>query len=355
MTSSAHGKSTDTLLKTAHDWRQRLNRPDVSENDRAAFEDWIEADPRHEQIYGQAVTFWEAFGEVEKSTLDPRVFEPTLNERFDGLFWPVRAVVGRPVFSLSALGAAIACIAALIIVPSVQNSAVPSAVEALQTIAYSSPKSEMRRITLDDGTFATLGAQTAIEVVFSKEERLVQLSEGSAYFEVSSDLSRPFSVRAGDLTATALGTSYSVSQNAGVFRVAVTEGDVEVSYPIVVDEEASSLRSRKRLGAGEQVAASLTEGLQSIENIDIEAIAAWRDGLLIYDGAPLSEVVADLNRYSQIPIRIADNDEAIESLRLRGGYKIEDIDSLLQATEFVHPVSIDQTDPSEIVIRPKAK
>ena len=166
--------------------------------------------------------------------------------------------------------------------------------------SYSSQIGETKRVTLEDGTQAILGAATQIQAAFGPGTRVVRLSGGAAFFEVVADPDRPFSVEAGDLTATAIGTQFDVRSNAGVFRVAVAEGTVRVSYPFTIGGKATSLRSRRNLTAGQEVAATQQQGLRTVEAIDAGKVGAWRQGRLVYLGATVAELVADANRYSAV-------------------------------------------------------
>lgn len=104
-----------------------------------------------------------------------------------------------------------------------------------------SPKSEMenvisekRHLTLPDGSEVTLArnAQIHFDRNFNKNHRNVTL-EGSAFFHVTPDKSRPFIIFSGDLVTEVLGTSFEISQNSDpdVIEVRVVTGEVTVYNP----------------------------------------------------------------------------------------------------------------------------
>lgn len=94
--------------------------------------------------------------------------------------------------------------------------------------------SEKRHLTLPDGSEVTLArdAQIHFDKNFNKNHRNVTL-EGSAFFHVTPDKSKPFIISSGDLVTEVLGTSFEISQNSDldVIEVRVVTGEVTVYNP----------------------------------------------------------------------------------------------------------------------------
>jgi len=61
----------------------------------------------------------------------------------------------------------------------------------------------------------------------------------------------------------------------------------------------------------------------------------WRAGRLFYSEAPLEQIVADVQRYSPVPIRITDD---VGALRLTTTVRPGDIDQFFRNIEAVLPV-----------------
>ncbi|MEM1037420.1 MAG: FecR domain-containing protein [Pseudomonadota bacterium] len=351
MAKKERGSDTDDLLLIAHRWRQRIQSPDATEADHAEFETWMEADPRHEDIYGLAVTLWEAFGEIERSDLDPRLYKPALHERVREIGMRLGRAFQSRVIQLSGAGIAAALVAFAVLPFGREVKPIEPTTIAPVFAEFSTGIGETREIVLEDGSLVTLGAASVIETEFSGVYRNLRLVEGEAYFAVAQEADRPFSVKANNLTATALGTEFNVSLNGSVFRVGVAEGDVKVAFPFYIDEKPTALVTERRLSGGEQITATIKGGLQTVRPINASSVAAWRSGQFIYDGVSLNQVVADLNRYSETPIVIDRGSESIGDLRVRGGFKISDLDGLLNAVELIHPVTVDQSEPEVITLR----
>ncbi|MGF7150465.1 transmembrane sensor [Sphingomonas zeicaulis] len=85
------------------------------------------------------------------------------------------------------------------------------------------------RLTLADGSVATLGEDARIAYALRDGVRSVALIQGEAVFHVAKDRAHPFVVRSGDVYAQATGTVYSVRRVGGTGgAVRVSEGSVLV-------------------------------------------------------------------------------------------------------------------------------
>ena len=346
--------SVDDILRTAHDWRYLLNSPKATDGDRATFEAWLAADPRHADLYDHAVTFWSALDHLSKDDLNDRLLRPTLRERITSLTDCAYRLFTSMNPRLAAGGALAATAAvAFLVLSNMQFLSGPAGLVEPAIAHYSSETGEVKSITLSDGTLVTLGAGSVIQATYSDRARRVRLVDGVALFDVVSDPDRPFSVDAGKLTATALGTIFEVRSAANVFRVAVAEGEVVVSHPLVIDGTATAFISRKSLTPGQQIAATAGDGMKAAASVDVVSVGAWREDRLIYNGATLAELVADINRYSSKQIEIAEDSLFVSELKIRGAFNAGDIDGMLSVLEEVHPVTIDRREHGIVRIRAK--
>ena len=90
-----------------------------------------------------------------------------------------------------------------------------------------------RLIVLPDGTRVQLEAESTLEypASFTDDARNVSLT-GDAFFDVTKDRSRPFTIMCGALKTQVLGTSFSIqSDPSGDVTVAVVTGRVALSSP----------------------------------------------------------------------------------------------------------------------------
>lgn len=338
--SSTERQVRDDMLRAAHAWRFRLEDPDATDEDRQAFEAWRRADPRHGDLYDHAVTFHQALGTLTRQDLEDDVIRPTFRERLAHLLWrrspgasPNRA--GVP-WLAATMALIVACSALFLAAPWGGNN-------LNDAVILETGLGETQRFTLGDGTVVTLSAASIVETTYTQERRTALLREGAAFFEVAREPDRAFFVKAGDLQVRVLGTVFDVAQASDMTRVAVAEGEVEVSYPSLLAPEGSQFRTTQTLTPGQQVAASPGGGLESVRPIAAAAIGAWRNDRLFYDGARLAELVADANRYSDTRVVIEGDIDTIANYQVRGSFNARDVDGMLLTLPEIYPVEIDRS------------
>jgi transmembrane sensor len=160
---------------------------------------------------------------------------------------------------------------------------------------------QTKRVELPDGTTVWLNAASSLRYAsaFTKHRR-VQL-DGEAYFNVAHDTDHPFTVEAGEIQTTVMGTHFNISayKPADVTTVSLLEGKVEVATEgkeLAILQPATQLqwdRSSKKA---------------SIKVVDTAAVVAWKGGRLRFEGEPLNEVINVLERWYGVHIRFASPD-----------------------------------------------
>ena len=341
------------IVRTAQNWRARIASGELTEPERQQFEAWLAADMRHEEIYDQAETYWAAFDHFRAEDVDKRFLRRSWPEQVTFALDRTKSLVATTQFKLLAATAAIALVATPILLTQLPTE-VTAPIEIQPIMAsHSAGIGETVTVTLSDGTIVTLGADTQIETEYYPGKRIVHLASGAALFEVASDSTRPFTVASGRLEATALGTVFEVRSNGGVVRVGVAEGRVRVAYPYILNDEPTRHIAQKELGAGEQIAATRTRGLRNIETVNPERVGAWRDELLLYNGATLAEIVADANRYSEREFMLDNVPDAISASEINASFRASDIDGMLAMLPQLYPVTIDDSDAAAVRIRPR--
>ncbi|WP_369062181.1 FecR family protein [Caulobacter sp. 73W] len=253
-------------------WFSRLNGPRVTEEDLADFTAWREV-AANARAFEKVDSFWRR-AEALKS--DPEFAAQTLAE--------LRAA--RPRSRAPAL--AIAASVTLAVLAGGYYWFVGAG-------RISTDVGELRVVALDDGSRVHLDTHSAIRVDLSSAERRVVLLRGQAMFDVAKDASRPFIVKSGDLSVRALGTRFDVSRRAQGVKVILAEGAVEVR----------SGEQTWRLSPGQQIDTGPGRSVQRT-SVDVGAETSWSEGVLTFRDRPLTEAVAEMNRYSKRKIRLAD-------------------------------------------------
>lgn len=243
----------------------------LSAAEQAAFVTWI-ADPVHEAAYRRHRSVWLRYQQAGAQLPVPPSPYARRFARSDG-----RRRQGVPRGRTAAVIAASLAVLAL-----TQAGALSTWLRA----DYATGAGERRSVNLADGSVVTLDGRSAIAFDESEERRILRLLEGSAYFEVAPDSSRPFTVETGLGSVTALGTEFGIRERDDAAELAVTEHSVRVRTEtgrtaIVKEGEAASFGADRVSAPG---------------RADVAAATAWRRGRLIVVDRPLGEVVDEIGR-----------------------------------------------------------
>lgn len=145
------------------------------------------------------------------------------------------------------------------------------------------------QLILADGTRVWLNSASSLRfpVIFNSDSREVEL-KGEAYFEVSKELGRKFSVRSGNQSVEVLGTHFNINaySDEHSIRTTLLEGEVRV---IELNSKDSKL-----LKPGEQ---SIVDKNIYIENIDTQTEIAWKEGYFNFSRADIETVMRQLARW----------------------------------------------------------
>jgi transmembrane sensor len=198
--------------------------------------------------------------------------------------------------------------------------------------------------TLEDGSVMDIGAGSRITTQYREDIREVEVQKGEAFFEVAKDPERPFVVRAGEISARAVGTAFNVRTGVNRTVVTVSHGLVEVQSKRWFDLAAADDERRALAGPGEQVIYDKTNGRLRVEQVDAEVATSWRQGLQTFRfvNEPLADVIAYLNRYSSRKIIIRDS--TLGRRTFTGTVHHDRADDWLLALERAYPLHVSRLD-----------
>jgi transmembrane sensor len=184
---------------------------------------------------------------------------------------------------------------------------------------------ERRTIELPDSSQAVLGVRSTLrmEPVTANGPRTVHL-DGEAFFTVRHNPARPFRVVASNVVTEDVGTEFSVRAYAGeAVRVAVREGAVSIS------QTGARAGANAVLLGDHDVAHIASDGEPKVTtDSTIDRLFAWRNGDLVFEDAPLSDVANELSRWYDVDVRFGDPDLA--SRHLTSTFKSDPIDDVLR-------------------------
>jgi len=260
------------LSDAAIDWQVLLHSGTATAADRARYQRWRELSAEHRLAAEDAEALWGDIGQTQVAAqlpLAPRRRRP----------W----------------GAAIAAAALLALVGYGGWQQAPALLAD-----YHTSTGERRTLTLEDGSRVTLNSASALSVHYSGERRTLSLREGEALFEPAAD-PRPFVVDSGGEPVQGTGAVFSVRRQGQASSVVVARGEARVGERLV---QASP---------------------------DAQAQTAWQRGKLIFNGRPLREVIAELERYQHGRILISDSQ--LGAMEVSGVFDLDDPHGLLHTLE----------------------
>jgi transmembrane sensor len=199
-------------------------------------------------------------------------------------------------------------------------------------VVYSTDIGEVRRIALRDGSTLLLNTLSEVAVSFDDASREVRLSRGEALFEVARDPSRPFVVQVGGVTVRAIGTAFAVRMEDSQIDVTVTEGVVEVAGMPAAQGDATTRAGAKRVSANQRaiVVAGSAPDVGVVAPREVERGLAWRAGMVAFDGEPLAEAIAEVNRHNHK--RIVVSDGALAAQPVIGIFRATDVEGFAATT-----------------------
>lgn len=309
MISARSDRSLDPqALDEAAEWLMRLSESELTETERADWERWRVSSPERLQAWARAQLLQSKLGGLPPALSLSALDRPSHPER--------RLVVGK----LAAL---------LALLPTGWGSW--KLVEAQQwTADYRTAVGEQRELILADGSHITLNTDSAIDVLFDANQRLINLREGEILVQTAPDTSpqaRPFVVSTRQGRMQALGTRFIVRELQPTTHLAVLEGAVRVQLP-------DSRRTAPLIvNAGQRTEFS-AQGFADVSPVDRSA-SAWTQGMLMADNLRLADFVAELARYRRGFLRC---DPAIADLRISGAFPISDSQRTLSMLVQTYPV-----------------
>jgi transmembrane sensor len=215
---------------------------------------------------------------------------------------------------------------------------------------YATALGEQRTIRLADSSIVTLNADSRIQLRLDQTHRDVELLRGEALFKVAHDPSRPFTVQTKTAIVQAVGTQFNVYEQPNGTRVSVLDGRVKVT-PLGERGAgaANVVRATTSLSAGQEAQVTPDGTIQRNAQADVMKTVAWRERRLIFDDAPLEDMVYEFNRYNRTT-RLTLDGVPPGSHHYNGIFDAADPDSLAEVLS-KEPDLIVEKRGEEIVIR----
>ena len=298
----------------AANWLVRIEAG-LNAEEQAAFEGWIAEDPTRAELMAHQAALLSA------------------------LTWPV-GVRGRSRRYLLGAGAAALGLSGLGLVYWARKG-VDNASLSRQFVTA---RGQVLGESLPDASRLWADASTTVQLRYSDRARDLLLAGGRVFVEVAHDPTRPLSIFTDSLTATAVGTAFEVAAFDNYNKVQVSEGQVRVSL---------SVGGVHVVNAGQALLLNRGGGAVELTTFDAAHVAAWRDHRLYFDGAPLVDVVSEINRYRSKPITVPDPTLAAQAIS--GVFPVAGLDDATTLQMLADTVDAHVAErPDALELRPKS-
>ncbi|OIN44917.1 sensor protein, partial [Pseudomonas azotoformans] len=277
----------DDLIDDATRWYVLLRSGQATARDWQRYQHWRAADPRHDALCRQLETRLGVFQIPQAQGVSGQLLQQAL----------AAPSSRRQVLQVALVGAGVAAGAAWLAKP----LGVPL---AELTADIRTGTGERRTVKLDDGSELLLNAQSAADIQFDPQRRLVRLREGELLAKVAGDRIRPFMIQTDQARLRAYGNRLLVRERAGQGQVVALNGAVEID---------GQNGERLQLAAGHAVHYDRA-GFGPVQASSFGA-TAWVDGFLQVRDRPLAEVIEALRPYHNGVLRL---DPAVAGLRVSG-------------------------------------
>jgi len=203
----------------------------------------------------------------------------------------------------------------------------------LSTASIYAPAGSRVSFLLPDGTEGMLnsGSTLAYSMPFTKN-RSVALT-GEAWFEVAPDQKHPFTVNAGNLDLTVLGTAFNVSayQEENYTEVVLERGKVLVRCGHY--KEGVVMNPSERL--------VYENGKVTRSSTDPSRYSSWTTGKLVFRGDVMSEVARRIERWYNVKVELMDKD--LEKYSFRATFEDDSLEEVLKFLGMTSPIRYEIT------------
>ena len=310
----------------------------VSEAEVVRLQEWLVASPQNQEIYSQIVESWEI---AERFELPINVDIDHAFDKFKtathGETTAITTKSSDPVRRLWPTISAIAAIGLLLI----------GVIWAWQTTQSSSPDlvettatTPRTLVTLPDQSVVTLNQGAKISYNPDFTERKIQL-DGEAFFEVTKNPEKPFTILTKNTTTTVLGTSFNIKNEA--LKTIVTVFTGKVSFADRARKNGSLILTPTQRG----IYQSDQQKISKEEQIALETIN-WQRANIAYQDQALSQILPALETFYGVTIEL--NEPTLNNCTFTGTFKRAALKDALEALAFSMNLTFTQEN-NQIVLK----
>ena len=306
---------------------------ETSADEKELVEKWLDSSEANRIYFGQFKSVWE---ESKKLAAITQVDEEAAWQRFrTRLQEPKQLAPVKPIRPFNWLRIAalfVMVIGGALLVYTLNRN------PAVETLTVASAK-EVLKDTLPDGSVVTLNKHSSLSYPnrFRGESRKVTL-KGEAFFDVTPDKEKPFTIEVNEVIVKVVGTSFNIRSDSGMTEVIVETGIVQVTHKGQTVE----------LRPGEKIAVPEKDTTLVVQKETEQLYNYYRSREFVCDNTPLWKLVNVLNEAYNANIIIERKE--IRGLPLTTTFSNESLDRILELISLTLNVKVEKKE-DQIIIR----
>jgi len=320
-------RSAESIDSEAAAWLVRLDRGNLTDEERLALRRWLAEDSRNANALKSSFAVWADLDELARDLMPD-----TLGTRRGRGARPMLTSIGYFLSGLAVVALAGIALGVFLLA----DRPIEDYSARLET-----GLGEHKTVVLPDESVASLNSDTLAYIEFATSGRHVRLERGEARFEVSHDPDRVFAVLANGRVIEAVGTAFVVKIDEDETLVTVTEGRVRVATAVDTSKADDPFElvgtngaGRRLLHSGEELVFEVAKPAVQVRQYDpgaFERRLAWTEGRMIFDGERLQDVVAEFSRHSRLSIEF--EEPGLADREVTGNFILGDDEAFLEAIE----------------------
>lgn len=314
----------DLIAKETRDeaarWYAKLNNTTITTDCLRQFREWRDIGDNR-QAYADIDAFWKRIEALKADEEIKAAGQEALDRKKPGRPGPVTK--GVIAFLLASSGAGLAY-----------------GYRTYLGHSYSTEVGEQRLVRLTDGSRVRIDTDSQLRVRMRRDQRLIELVRGQAFFEVAHDPARPFIVNANGTSVRAIGTRFDVRQGSDGVQVILLDGKVRV--------ESAASGKGWTLSPGQEIRPSAPA--PAPRPIDAAAATSWTSGRLVFQNQPLQSAIDQVNRYSDTKVILGE--PSLAKTTVSGSFETGDTEAFVGAVKDLYGLKVASRSPKEIRLEP---
>ncbi len=319
-----------------------------SDEERMSVENWLKQSPDNQAVYNEFKQLW-SYTAIDNpnSILDVNKGWEELNRRINVAesitvdLLDRKNISGKRFIYILARIAAVFLIAfGLFYVFNSINNQKP------ENVNYVAAEILQQPLQLEDGSkvYLNKGAKITYPKTFASNNRKISF-EGEAFFEIAHNPDKPFIISSGELEIEVLGTSFNLCTcpEGDEMILYLENGKVRFSS---INAENGTINEQMTLKPGQKGIFNKTDGTICRSEYENQNYLAWKTGILVFEKAPLNEVLRTIEQTYNMEIV---SDKSFEGLSLTARFDNEAPKSIFESLHTIFGIDYSINDQTVLL------